>query len=294
MKLTTTCVPCLLRRVAYEVELCAPGRSMKALRECSKIVGLRASDEISSAEFASEVHQCAYEVIGEDDPYFELKKKSNEVALGLFQEAERIVESSKNPMRTAMILSIIGNRLDFGIAGSLISPDLLKREFRNLLKEPLGWDDSAKIAKMLGKSDEVIFLADNCGEIVFDKIFLKKIKEIGPRIVLVIKGEPILTDVTRRDLKGIGIEKTVDEVIETEGIAVGLNLWDKHVNVKLRKRMKNSDLIISKGMANFEAMSELNWKASAYLMRAKCAPVSNALKVRFDTNVIKLVGGKTS
>ncbi|MEM3038745.1 MAG: ARMT1-like domain-containing protein [Thermoplasmata archaeon] len=292
MKLTTACVPCLLKRVEYEVDLCRKERTMHALAACSRIVSRKASHSISSAEFASEVHRCAYRIIGKKDPYIELKRKSNLAALSLIGQGRQFVRSSTHPLRAAMKLSIIGNLLDFGISGSLESPKQLKDEFRRMLRQDIGWDDSEKIERLLRRSREVVYLADNCGEIVFDGILIEEIKKLGVKVVLVVKGEPILTDVTRKDLRGLGIEKSVDQIVETEGIAVGLNLWDRNVNVDLKKRMRSTDLIISKGMANFEAMSEHEWKAVAYLMRTKCEPVSNALRVKKDANIIKLVKGR--
>jgi uncharacterized protein with ATP-grasp and redox domains len=294
MKLSAECIPCLLRRAVYEVELCAPGRAMEALRECSSVIAEKASERISSAEFASAIHQCAYAAIGKDDPYSDLKKRSNEVALSLLPVADRFVERSKNQLTAAMRVSIIGNLLDFGIVGSIGSPEALKKTFKELMTEPLGSDDSEEIEGVVRGSKEIVFLADNCGEIVFDKILLREIKRHGGgRIVLVIKGKPILTDVTKKDMRGLGIERLVDEVIETEDVAVGINLWEKGKNSEIARKLKKADLIISKGMANFEALSEHDWSAIAYLLRVKCSTVARAIDAPIDTNVIKLVrGGK--
>jgi len=293
MKLSAECIPCLLRRAVYEVELCAPGRAMETLRECSLVVAEKASERISSAEFASAIHQCAYAAIGKDDPYSDLKKRSNEVALSMLPVAERFVEGSKNPLITAMRVSIIGNLLDFGIEGSIGSPEALKKAFKVLMTEPLGSDDSEEIEGMIRKSKDIVFLADNCGEIVFDKILLKEIKRRrSGSIVLVIKGKPILTDVTKKDMRGLGIEKLVDEILETEDVAVGINLWTKGKNSEIARRLGKADLIISKGMANFEALSEHDWKAIAYLLRVKCGTVARAINAPIDTNVIWLVRGR--
>jgi damage-control phosphatase, subfamily I len=264
---------------------------MDAVIACSRIAATKIREGMSSVEFATNIHKCAYDVIGEKDPYSGLKNRSNEIALALFPDAERFVARSKDPVRAAMLVSIIGNVLDFGIEGSISSPESLKREFKGLLAEKLDCDDSKKVEKLIRDSDEIFFLVDNCGEIVFDRILLKKIGEMGKRIVLVIKGEPILTDVTMPDLKGLGLEELVDEIVETEGVAVGLNLWTKGVNTSLKSRLKKADLIISKGMANFEALSEYRWKAVAYLLRSKCETVSNELGVGKDISVIKLVRG---
>jgi uncharacterized protein with ATP-grasp and redox domains len=293
MKLSAECIPCLLRRAAYEVELCAPGRAMEALRECSSVIAEKASERISSAEFASAIHQCAYAAIGKDDPYSDLKKRSNEVALSMLPVAERFVMKSKNPLITAMRISIIGNLLDFGIEGSIGSPEGLKKTFKDLMKEPLGSDDSGKIERMIRKSKKIVFLADNCGEIVFDKILLREIRRNwNGRIVLVIKGKPILTDVTKKDMRGLGIERLVDEILETEDVAVGINFWKQGMNSEIAGRLREADLIISKGMANFEALSEQDWKAIAYLLRVKFGTVARAIDAPINTNVIKLVQGR--
>jgi uncharacterized protein with ATP-grasp and redox domains len=291
MKLSSECVPCLLKRAAYEVDLCAPDKTMEAIVACSKIAATDIRKGMSSVEFATKIHECAYDVIGMKDPYSDLKKRSNEIALALFPEAERYVAKAKDPVRAAMLVSIIGNVLDFGIEGSINSPESLRKDFKGLLAEKLDCDDSKRIEKLIQDSKEIFFLADNCGEIVFDRILLKAIHDMGKRIVLVIKGEPILTDVTRKDLKGLGVEKLVDEIVETEGVAVGLNLWTDGVNSSLKSRLKKAELIISKGMANFEALSEYRWKSIAYLLRSKCDTVSNELGVGKDISVIKLVRG---
>lgn len=292
MKLSGECVPCLLRRAAYEVELCAPDKVMEAIVACSEVAAGEIREGMSSVEFATKIHRCAYDVIGEPDPYRDLKKRSNEIALALYPEARRFVRKSNDPTRAAMVASIIGNVMDFGISGSIGKPESLRNEFKSLLNEPLGCDDSAKITRLIGNAEEILFLADNCGEIVFDRLLLEQMRvRTKARIVLVIKGEPILTDATRRDIKGLGIEKLVDEMVETEGVAVGLDLWTKGRNSSLIKRMRKADLIISKGMANFEALSEYGWKAAAYMLRSKCDTVSRELGVKKDTSVIKLVGG---
>lgn len=267
---------------------------MEALRGCSEIVSAKASDEISSAEFASAIHRCAYAAMGVEDPYSDLKRRSNAIALGLLPTAERLIRKSKKPLRTAMMVSTIGNLLDFGIEGSIASPEALRKEFAELMKIPLGADDSMEIERLIRDSDEIVFLADNCGEIVFDMLLLKEIRKLGKkRIVLVIKGEPILTDATMADIEGLGIRKLMDDILETEDVAVGLNLWTKGKNEEIARRLKDSELIISKGMANFEALSEFDWNAIAYLLRVKCGTVAKAVDAKIDTSIIKLVRSKS-
>lgn len=293
MKLTSECVPCLLKRVAYEVELCSPDRVLEAVRRSAQVVAEKATADRSSVEVATYIHRCAYDLISGQDPYLDLKTRSNKIASNLIPEAEDIIENSDDRLRTAMKVSIIGNLMDFGISGSLMDPEHLRGEFMRMLDEPLGADDCSLIERLLPDCDELFFLADNCGEIVFDKLLMRELKSYGPRIVLVIKGKPILTDATFGDITGLGLEDYADEIVETNGFAIGIDIWSG-ANDELVSRLDDCDMIISKGMANYEALSERDWPRIAYLLRVKCAPVSNSIRVALNSNIIKLFEGGTS
>lgn len=287
MKLTPECIPCLLKRVAYEVELSSPDKVFEAVRRSAEVVAEKATADRSSVEVATDIHRCAYDLLSCQDPYLALKRRSNEIALNLLPEAEHLIAQSKDRLRTAMIVSIIGNLMDFGISGSLLDPEHLRSEFLELMDEPLGADDSSRLEELLDDCEEIFFLADNCGEIVFDKLLMRELKSYGPRIALVIKGKPILTDVTFEDIQGLGIDDYADEIVETNGFAIGIDIWSG-VNDELVSRLDKCDMIISKGMANYEALSEKKWPRIAYLLRAKCRPVSESIGTGLDTNVIKL------
>jgi uncharacterized protein with ATP-grasp and redox domains len=287
MRMNPECVPCLIRRVLFETEEVRPERSAEAVRSAAAALGRLFGDDVCSASVATEVHKETYRIIGNSDPYKALKRKSNEVALELYPAAERFVGASKNPLRDAFLCAILGNVLDFGIGTGYDHPSKLKKEFKNLLAEGLGHDDTTKIRRMLGKAETVFYLADNCGEVVLDRLALKELKKFDLDLTFVVKEEPILTDVTRKDIKGLGIEKIVDRVIEAPGFAVGIDL--RSLRGAFGRLLRDADLVIAKGMANFEALSETDIAPIAYLLRTKCAPVANAMGLRKDINAVKLI-----
>jgi uncharacterized protein with ATP-grasp and redox domains len=287
MRMNPECVPCLIRRVLFETEEVRPERSAEAVRSAAAALGRLFGDDVCSASVATEVHRETYRIIGNNDPYKALKRKSNEVALELYPAAERFVGASKNPLRDAFLCAILGNVLDFGIGTGYDHPSKLKKEFKNLLAEGLGHDDTTKIRRMLGKAETVFYLADNCGEVVLDRLALKELKKFDLDLTLVVKEEPILTDVTRKDIKGLGIEKIVDRVIEAPGFAVGIDL--RSLRGAFGRLLRDADLVIAKGMANFEALSETDIAPIAYLLRTKCAPVANAMGLRKDINAVRLI-----
>jgi damage-control phosphatase, subfamily I len=272
MQMSSECVPCLIRRVLFEAEESDPSRAKEAVR--------------NAATIATEVHRETYRLLGDDDPYSDLKRKSNEVALELYPAAERFVASSKDRLRAAFLCAVVGNVLDFGIGTGYDHPSKLKKEFRNLLNEGLGHDDTTRIKAMLKKADKVVYLADNCGEVVLDRLALKEIKRLGPELTFVVKEEPILTDATLDDVRGLGIEEIVDEVAEAPGFAVGIDLGS--LKGPFGRMLRDADIVIAKGMANFESLSETDIAPIAYLLRTKCNPVAQSMGLEKDINAVKL------
>jgi uncharacterized protein with ATP-grasp and redox domains len=286
MRMSTECVPCLIRRVLFEAEQSNGSKAVEAVRNASEMLGELYGDDVCSATVATLVHRRTYEILGTNDPYKALKKKSNEIALELYPSAERFVRTSKNPLRDAFLSAVVGNVLDFGIGTGYDHPSMLKREFRNLLSEGLGHDDTQKIRALLKNCDHVVYLGDNCGEIVLDRLALKELGKFDIDLTFVVKEEPILTDATKKDISGLGIEKLVDRIVEAPGFAVGIDL--DSLKGPFGKILRNADLIIAKGMANFESLSETDIAPIAYLLRTKCDPVARAMGLKKDINAVKL------
>jgi len=128
---------------------------------------------------------------------------------------------------------------------------------------------------------------DNCGEVVLDRLVLRELRSMGLHVTLVVKGEPILTDVTKADMEGLGIEELVDEVVETPGFAIGLDI--DSLDGPLGDLLRGADLVIAKGMANYELLSETDISPIAYLLRTKCRPVADSMGLAKDINVVQLV-----
>jgi hypothetical protein len=251
------------------------------------MLGKLFGDNVCSATVATQVHRKTYELLGTNDPYGALKRKSNEIALDIYPSAEKLVTSSKDTLRTAFLCSIVGNVLDFGIGIGYDNPARLKKDFKSLLDEGLGLDDTTRIKALLKKAESVVYLADNCGEIVLDRLALKELKKLDIDLTLVVKEEPILADATKKDISGLGMERIVDRIVEAPGFAVGIDL--DSLTGKFGEMMENADLIIAKGMANFESLSETDLAPVAYLLRTKCSPVANALGLKKDINAVKLL-----
>ncbi|MDR2846114.1 MAG: ARMT1-like domain-containing protein [Candidatus Methanoplasma sp.] len=287
MKVSPDCVPCLMRRVFFQSLLPENGRERESVEAGLKTYAENIAWNRNSAELATIVHRSAYEALGVTDPYHELKVRADDIASGYLDRVEKFVDSSDDRFTAAVRVSIIGNVMDFGSGISIDDPDEFEGMFESLLEQGVGSDDTEVLRDLVGASDTVLYLFDNCGESQFDKVLIRELKRSGKRVVGVVKGKPILNDVTREDAERIGLDKELDRVLTTNTFAIGINI--KEIGEDLRDEIKRAGVAIAKGMANFESLSDEDIGIPVvYLLRAKCIPVAGLLGVEVGTNVVRV------
>ncbi|MBN1109619.1 MAG: DUF89 family protein [Methanomassiliicoccales archaeon] len=286
MEFSAECAPCLLRRILFQTRLVDPEMESQVMSSCLRLLAEDWEPGINSARLATKVHRLSYDLLGVKDPYIGLKAEANRVAASLLPRARKMLESSEDRLRTACLVAIAGNVMDFGIQG-IESPQELCSTFESLVAQGAEPDDSARMRELLEGSKEVLYLFDNCGEIVLDVLLLEELKGMGLRVTGVVKGEPIITDATWEDLYISGADKVLDNCLTTGAFAIGVDM--EAAPKGLRAAFDRADLVLAKGMANFEALSETGLRPMVHLLRSKCLPVSRALGVRKDRNVIKVL-----
>lgn len=291
MKIQTECLPCLLKRILFETELSTTDatRQTEALRTACSLLAKLYDPKVCSATIATQVHQAVYKALGDKDPYRTLKQQSNMIASSLVPKVESLVKDSTNPLKTSMVCSIIGNIMDFGIEGGSAAPQMLQDEFDKLYREGLGHDDYERLKNVIKKAKRLVFFTDNCGEIVFDKILCRELRVFNPALHLsvVVKGESILSDATLQDAKDVGLSEVVDEVLTTGCYAVGVDFTKLPSDVE--NVVKNADLILAKGMANYESFSETTYRPIGYLLRTKCNAIARSMHLPKNISAIVLV-----
>lgn len=255
------------------------------MSSCLRLVAEEWEPGMNSAALATKVHRLSYQMLGVKDPYAGLKAEANRVALSLLPRAEELVEGSQDRLKAACLVAIAGNVMDFGIEGC-DHPDQLRHTFDALATQEPEPNDVGRLRELLEGSKEVLYLFDNCGEIVLDLPLLRELKAMGLRVTGVVKGEPIITDATWEDLSASGADGVLDESLTTGMFAIGLDLERAPEDIK--EAFSRADLVIAKGMANFEALSDSGVRPIAHLLRSKCFPVSKAIGAKKDRNVIKV------
>jgi uncharacterized protein with ATP-grasp and redox domains len=290
MKIQTECLPCLLKRILFETELSTKEkkRQTASLRTACSLLAQYYDPEECSATIATKIHKGVYDTLQTKDPYTGLKHTSNQIATSLVPKIESLIKTSSDPLKTSMICSIIGNILDFGIEGSSAHPQMLEEVFDTLYAEGLGYDDYQKLRNLLKNATRLVLFTDNCGEIVFDKILCRELKHFNPtvNITAVVKGEPILTDATVEDAQEIKFPEVIDELFTTGCFAVGVDFH--RLPSEVTSALKHADVIIAKGMANYESFSETTFKPIAYLLRTKCNAIARSMNLPRNISAIKL------
>jgi uncharacterized protein with ATP-grasp and redox domains len=271
MKVYPECLPCLVRQGLNAAErLNLP---KEKLFEVAK-GGLRYLSEFENydktpAYYAYYIQKLVKELTGEEDPFKEIKKISNQKALEI-ANSDLIREFLKNGdrLRNALKLSAIGNILDFAI----LSEEEAFKKLTELLEKEFAVDHYDRFKKELENSERVLIIGDNAGEIVLDKFLVRELKNSDKEVVYAVKGKPILNDATMEDAQEVSMT-SLCRVVDNGNDRVGTDL--SVASGEFLKEWEKADLIISKGQANFESLSDINDKPIYFLLTAKCRPVAN-------------------
>jgi len=288
MRVHTDCVPCLMRRILFQSRLSGDMDEKASVENSLKAFAEGFSYDRKSVDIASEVHRASYDVLGRD-PYHDLKVRADAVAERFMDLAQRYVDESDDKLRACLMVAVIGNIMDFGSTGGIDTPEQFEPLFQKLIDQGLGRDDSDRIREILDKPGTVVYMFDNCGESQLDKILVRYLRSRGKRVVGMVRGEPILNDVTEEDAVRSGLDKEVDRLLTTGTFYVGID-WS-NVPPELMREIEGSDMIIAKGMGNFESLSDEDLPVPiAHVMRTKCVPVADSVGVPLNQNIVYVRG----
>ena len=288
MRFTADCAPCLMRRVLFQSRLDGRGLEFDAVKASVDILSERMRDDIPSVGIATEVHRRAYAAIGSDDPYRDIKVRADEVAEGYVDVLDRAVLGSDDPLRAAITAAVVGNIMDFGAGSAISDPDEFMGVFDGMMAQGLGCDDTDLLRAKLDEVPGVVYMFDNCGESQLDKVLIRQLRRMGKRVVGVVRGAPILNDVTEEDARRIGLDCELDRLLTTGKFYIGID-WDDYP-AELEEEICGCGLIIAKGMANYEATSDRRLPVPiVHILRTKCRPVASSLGVPENINVVRLI-----
>jgi len=269
MKVHLDCFPCFLRQSIIALRLATEDEAVQEAVLKGTLEFIQNADVSKSpAHTTTFIHRRIREMLGKD-PFESIKSQYNRIALDLYPSMRDILAESADPLETCARLAIAGNIIDFGIFTSIDIEGTVDRA----LKTSPAVNDYSAFRDAVSDTEEVLYLLDNAGEIVFDRLLIECLAGLGKKVKAVVKGAPVINDSTIVDAEESGLTR-ICEVIQNGSDAVGTILpW---TSSEFQRDFEKAQLIISKGQGNFETLAGTD-KNIFFLFQSKCHVVSNDL-----------------
>lgn len=279
MKISYECGACFLRQAREAMDLATDDDDLKIEinGEIFKFLAKTFKKGTNSNKTGSYIHNLIKEKTNCHDPYINEKRLGNEIALKYLPLAQNILDENDS-LENRVKIAIVGNILDFGAFE--LSEDIEKL-IKDSLNKDLAVKDIDSFENALKKYDNVLYLVDNTGEIVFDKLLLSKIQEYDLDITIAVKSQPILNDACMEDAISTGLNE-FGEIVEIGAGTVGY--VDSEISDEFREIFNAHEFVISKGMGNYEGLTEidLSKKEVFFLLCAKCGTIAKDIGVNFQ------------
>jgi uncharacterized protein with ATP-grasp and redox domains len=290
MKLYPECVPCMLQRALMFCSREDEKTRTRVMEKLCELFSKEISGDITTTGLAFKRNMIIEGLIDNDDPMKELKGESFDAALKVYPLLEDYLEREKNDrkrFKKALKVALAGNIIEFGARDHRVNLEKLEDEIFDVVGGNLAIDDTDEIYERVKDAKEILYVTDNAGEIVFDKLFIRELMKYAEVYVAPLS-RPVQDDAWIDDARRVGIDKLCKIIPRGDFIGV----WFEKCTPEFLKKFEDADFIIAKGMGCYETLVDhperLKGKI-ALLMKAKCAPVAKNVKVPLGSAVVKLL-----
>jgi uncharacterized protein with ATP-grasp and redox domains len=284
MKIDNACVECIINQSRRVTEAIRADEALSR-RMVDHVEKLGRSFDFTQSppEVASYVYEQMAEMARMEDLYGELKAHATEKAKSFLPQLHKEIASSSDKLLTAIKIAVAGNVIDLA---SEVTFDL-NQEMAKIFETNFAHDDVDKLAKALEKASTLLYIGDNVGEHIFDYLCIETLQQLYPELEVyyMVRGNPIINDVTMAEAKEAGFDKLchlVDSGVNTPGFAY------ERANEASRKLFDEADLVITKGMGNYECLSPSPRPNLCYLLKIKCSVVAASLEQNIGDIVCKM------
>lgn len=283
MNITNECVKCIIGQIEKATKLLNLNENLsKEIMEEVNKRALNFSFNDTPPFVAKEVYELLAEKTSLKDPLETLKQESIKKATSYIPLVEKKIEKSDDKLFTAIKTAVAGNVIDFATTKEFS----LDEEINTIFETNFAINDYKEFKEELEKTDKLIILADNAGENVFDKVLIKTIKQLYPKleIIYATRGKAIINDITTKEAIEVGIDKyckVVSSGVDTPG------LEKKQASKEFLQCFEEASLILSKGMGNFECLENYKDNRIFFLFKVKCDVVANQVSQNLGEIVLK-------
>jgi hypothetical protein len=275
------CYSCLVEqsRRALRLRRLDSRREREVLKRVEEFLEARYSPEAVPALLGTELHRLLKALTACDDPFSEAKARANALAMALLPGAREFISRAKDRFEAAVKVALAGNLLDYGVYGASAGKEALLAA----LKEEPAINHIPELREKAEHAERVLYLLDNAGEIAFDRLLIEELRSLGLEVTAAVKSKPIINDATLADARRVGLTE-VCRVITTGSDVVGVNFGE--ASQELLREFGRADFVIAKGQGHFETLDDYKGKPLAFLLKAKCTTVAEALKVPQGSGVV--------
>lgn len=282
MRTYLDCVPCFVRQAIDSARRVTsdPAVHEQLLREILSVASQMTFHQPPPA-MGQLIHRRLRELSGQTHPYRLAKQQANEFALRLYPGLKEQVVRSDNSFAVAAKLAIAGNVIDLGVKSDL-TDDEIRTAISSAIESQLDGDVVDNLQQAVAEATDILYLADNAGEIVFDRLLIEQMP--SEKVTFVVKGSPIINDATREDAESAGLTNLV-KVIDNGADAPGTIL--DRCSLPFRQRFAAADLVIAKGQGNYETLNECRHRNLCFLLKVKCVVIARDLGCRMGEMVVR-------
>jgi len=280
LKTYLDCIPCFLKQALKVSRLITDDEVLQEqiIQQVIKLIG-----QLDFTQTPPAIAEKVYELISTltkcADPYFDIKKDSNRMAMDFYPKMKELIKTSSNPLETAIRLAIAGNIIDFG-AGIDANREIIQNSIEDSLQYNIPQPILDRLQSSITKAKNILYIGDNAGEIVFDKLLIEEL--LPKKITYVVRGKPIINDITLTDAIETGMNDLV-QVIENGSGASGTILED--CSPEFIQHYNDADLIIAKGQGNYETLDR-EGKGIFFLLKVKCPIVAQSTNCKMGSSII--------
>ncbi len=284
MNIDEACIACIINQSAKVSDaIHASDALANQLTSTVKKMSSSFSYEQTPPEIAADVYEKMALIANKTDLYDEVKALSTKKALSFIPLLKRELELSNNKLLTATKIAVAGNVIDLAAE---VEFDL-EEELAKIFHTDFSHNDFEKLQKKLESSKTVLVIGDNVGEHIFDYLFIETLQKLYPKISYsyMVRGKPIINDVTIKEAKEAGFDtlcELVDSGVNTPGFTYN------RASSYSQELFDKADLVISKGMGNYECLTPSHRDNICFLLKVKCNVVANALAKELGDIVCKL------
>ena len=296
MRTHLNCASCLIDDLCGALNLVPLEEEIKneILRESFQFLAREFSTDKIPSYFITEVHRIFKRISGIEIPFKERRDKCNQLGIEMAEKIALEAEGMEEFERFSFLVNwaIASNHLDFRTVGTGYGFQMAEiiEELRGCVSEGLKIDQRTEIFRLAKSSPKILYIHDNVGEIAFDKLLIKELRRYGASVTSALRGGPITSDATIEDGETVGLQEAASKIILAGPDTLGISLHE--MSDQLKREIQTADLIISKGQANYYALTEYRSKVPgeiACLFRTKCEIVSNELGETGKRNVAILL-----